>query len=89
MLVLGLVVPAFADDKVAVSDDALFDMVRRRLTSDPQVKGGTFDVSVKDRVVTLRGNVETQKQKDRATKLTKKIKGVKDVHNELVVTTAR
>lgn len=85
LLVLGLVAPAFSAQKPTISDDALFDMVRRRLASDPLVKGGAFDVAVKEGVVTIRGKVDSQKQKDRATKITKKVKGVRGVDNQLVV----
>jgi len=68
-----------------VSDDSIYDNVRRRLASDPIVKGGGLQVDVKAGVVTLRGTVEEQKQKDRATKLAKKVAGVKSVSNELTV----
>ena len=76
---------AFADSK-DVSDDALFDNVRRRLASDPVVKGGHLDVDVKDGIVTLRGSVDLEKQKTQAEKAAKKVKGVKKVVNELQVT---
>jgi hyperosmotically inducible periplasmic protein len=87
LLVLVLAAPALTAGKFAISDDALFDQVRRKLASDPVVKGGTFDVGVKDGVVTLRGKVETRKQKDRATKVTKKVKGVRSVENQLTIST--
>jgi osmotically-inducible protein OsmY len=72
-----------ADKKV--SDDELFDQVRRKLTNDPDVRGGTLDVDVKDGVVTLRGAVDKEKSREKAEKLTKKVKGVKGVVNELKV----
>jgi hyperosmotically inducible periplasmic protein len=73
----------FADQK---NDDRIYDQVRIRLTGDPDVKGGIgLDVTVKDGVVTLKGRVDTEKAKNRATKLSKKVKGVKDVDNELTV----
>lgn len=72
-----------ADQK---NDDRIYDQVRMKLTSDPDVKGGIgLDVSVKDGVVTLKGRVDTEKAKNRATKLSKKVKGVSDVDNELTV----
>ncbi len=71
--------------KAPPSDDYLYDLVRRRLASDPVVKGGNLEVEVKKGIVTLRGEVELEKQKQRATKVTKKVKGVKDVENLLVV----
>ena len=66
-------------------DDRIFDQVRMRLATDADVKGGNFDVTVKDGVVTLKGRVDTEKGKQRASKLAKKVKGVKQVDNELVV----
>lgn len=73
---------ALGDQKV---DDRIYDQVRMRLTTDADVKGGGLDVSVKDGVVTIKGRVDTDKGKSRATKLAKKVKGVKDVDNELQV----
>lgn len=67
------------------ADDRIYDQVRMRLANDPDVKGGALDVTVTDGVVTIKGRVDTEKGKDRATKLAKKVKGVKDVDNELVV----
>lgn len=66
-------------------DDRIFDQVRMRLATDPDVKGGAFDVAVKDGVVTVKGRVDTEKGRLKATKLCKKVKGVKEVDNELVV----
>ena len=84
LLSLALFGAALAAEK-NVSDDAIYDNVRRRLASDPIVKGGGLQVDVKAGVVTLRGTVEEQKQKDRATKLARKVAGVKSVSNELTV----
>jgi osmotically-inducible protein OsmY len=79
-------IPALpADQKGGGSDDRIFDQVRMRLATDADVKGGNFDVTVKDGVVTLKGRVDTEKGKTRASKLAKKVKGVKQVDNELVV----
>jgi len=84
LLVAGACAQAiFADQK---TDDRIYDQVRMKLTTDPDVKGGIgLDVAVKDGVVTLKGRVDTDKAKNRASKLTKKVKGVKDVDNELQV----
>lgn len=68
-----------------VSDDTIHDLVRRRLASDPVVKGGALEVDVKEGVVTLRGPVELEKQKVKAEKLAKKVSGVKSVVNQLTV----
>ena len=84
ILSLGLFGVASAAEK-NTSDDSIYDNVRRRLASDPVVKGGGLQVDVKAGVVTLRGTVEEQKQKDKATRLAKKVPGVKSVANELTV----
>jgi hyperosmotically inducible periplasmic protein len=76
---------AFANAGAPVSDDAIFDNVRRKLANDPDVRGGAFDVSVKDGVVTLKGKVEKEKYRQRAEKVAKKVKGVKQVVNQLQV----
>lgn len=67
------------------ADDRISDQVRMRLATDPDVKGGALDVAVHDGVVTIKGRVDSEKGRGRATKLAKKVKGVKDVDNELVV----
>ena len=87
LVILGsaLWLPGFAADQKAVPDDRIFDQVRMRLATDADVKGGALDVTVKDGVVTIKGRVDTEKGKTKATKLAKKIKGVKEVDNELVV----
>jgi hyperosmotically inducible periplasmic protein len=76
---------AFASPGKPASDDAIFDNVRRKLANDPDVRGGAFDVSVKDGVVTLKGKVEKEKYRQRAEKVAKKVKGVKQVVNQLQV----
>jgi hyperosmotically inducible periplasmic protein len=74
-----------AGQKVSNSDDRISDQIRMKLATDPDVKGGALDVSVRDGVVTIKGRVDTDKGKSKATKLAKKVKGVKDVDNELQV----
>lgn len=71
----------FADKQI--SDDLLYDNVKRRLAESQDVKGGGLDIDVKDGVVTLRGKLETQRQIDKAAKLAKKVTGVKKVVNEI------
>jgi len=72
---------SFADK--AMSDDLIYDNVKRRLAEDSDVKGGGLDIDVKQGVVTLRGKLETQRQIDKATKIAKKVNGVKKVVNEI------
>jgi osmotically-inducible protein OsmY len=66
-------------------DDQIDYKVRNRLVGDADVKGGALEVSVKDGVVTIKGRVDTEKGKSKATKLAKKVKGVKEVQNLLEV----
>jgi hyperosmotically inducible periplasmic protein len=68
-----------------VSDDAIVDNVRIKLASDVDVKGGALKVDAKAGVVTINGLVETQSQKDKATRLARKVKGVKSVVNNIEV----
>ncbi len=76
-----------AGQKAAPSspDDRISDQVRMKLATDPDVKGGALDVAVQGGVVTIKGRVDTDKGKSKATKLAKKVKGVKQVDNELQV----
>jgi osmotically-inducible protein OsmY len=67
------------------SDDLIYDEVRRKLANDMTAKGGGFEVEVHDGVVTLRGKTKTERQKNRAETVTKKVKGVTKVINELTV----
>jgi osmotically-inducible protein OsmY len=86
LLLLGAAwLVAAPKDHPPVTDDTVTDTVRRKLANDPVVKGGAFDVDVKGGVVTMRGKVEMEKQKNRATKIVRKVKGVKSVDNQLTV----
>ncbi len=80
-LAAALYRPLFADQKA--TDDQIYDQVRGKLASDRDVKGGAIDVDVHDGVVTLRGKVREEKQKSKAERLARKVKGVKKVVNEL------
>jgi osmotically-inducible protein OsmY len=64
-------------------DDRIYDEVRRRLANDPDIKGGAFEVDVKEGVVTVRGVVEKEKFKRKAERLVKRVKGVKGVVNQI------
>src|SRR3954453_8498697 len=81
VLVAGV---CLAADK-PINDDSISDYVRLRLAGDPDVKGGALSVDVKNGVVTLGGTVETQHQKDKASKLAKKVRGVKQVVNNIAL----
>ncbi len=79
-LIAGL---CFAADKTPITDGIITDNVRIKLASDQVVKGGALNVDVKAGVVTISGSVENDKQKQRAAKLAKQVKGVKQVINNI------
>ena len=66
-----------------LTDDAVYNQVRIKLADDPVVKGGGIAVEVKQGVVTLSGTVELEAQKEKAAKVAKKVKGVKEVVNRI------
>jgi osmotically-inducible protein OsmY len=83
LLMAALLLPLLvAQSKV---DDRIYDEVRRKLANDPDVKGAAFEVAVKDGVVTLRGKVHNEKAREKAERITKKIKGVVSVDNKLTM----
>jgi osmotically-inducible protein OsmY len=84
LLLVTLAIPLLvAQEKSAVSDDTISDNVRQRLASDADVRGAALDVTVKEGVVTIKGRVHTEKGRKKATELTKKVKGVVNVDNQL------
>ena len=82
LLIFFIAGVCLAADK-AQTDDAIVDQVRLKLVADPDVKGGGVSVDCKNGVVTLSGAVESAHARDKATKLAKKVKGVKQVVNNL------
>ena len=48
-------------------------------------QGGGIEVEVKEGVVTLSGKVKNERQKNRAERVTKKVRGVTKVINKLVI----
>lgn len=79
----------FAQDTKAPAtkaDDKIHDLVMLRIAGDQLVGGpGRIEVSAAGGVVTLKGSVENDKQKSRAERLAKRVKGVKSVDNQLKV----
>ena len=64
-------------------EDRIYDEVRRALALDRDVRGAAIVVDVKGSDVTLNGRVRNEKAREKATRLTKKVKGVKEVTNLL------
>lgn len=71
--------------KKQVTDDTVRDQVMVKLANDPDVGGMPIDVEVHQGVATLKGKVRSDKQKSKAEKLAKKVKGVSSVTNQLVI----
>ena len=76
-----------AKDPPQVTDDTISDAVRVKLASDQVVGVLPLQVTVKDGVVTLAGSVEAKSMKSRAESVTKKVKGVKQVVNNIEIKT--
>ena len=83
LLIFALVLPLVAQS--SASDDKIYDTVRQRLANDPDVKGGSFEVTVKDGVVTMKGTVQDEHAREKAEKIVKKVKGVTGVNNQLKI----
>jgi osmotically-inducible protein OsmY len=83
VLVVALVAPLVAQG--TGNDDRIYDEVRRKLANDVDVKGGGLDVDVKNGAVTLQGRVHDIKAREKAEKITKKVKGVVSVNNQLKI----
>ena len=83
LLLAAFAVVAVAAEKPPVNDDVLYDRVIRRLANDRDLKTTAIEVTVKDRVVTLRGLIESEKLRQQAERVVQKVSGVKKVVNEL------
>ncbi len=80
-----LVTPLFAQKGGPVTDDTITDQVMVKLANDAELGGIKFEVTVHEGTVTLKGKVRSDKQKTKAEKVTKKVKGVTSVVNQLVI----
>jgi len=84
LLAFVLIVPLLVAQGTP-TDDRIYDEVRRKLANDADVKGAGLEVIVKDGAVTLRGRVHTERAKEKAEKIAKKVKGVSSVTNQLKI----
>jgi osmotically-inducible protein OsmY len=84
-VVLVLLLTPLLAQKGPVTDDTITDQVLVKLANDPDLGGVKFDISVHQGAVTLKGKVRTDKQKSKAERVTKKVKGATSVVNQLVV----
>ena len=78
-----------AKDPPVVTDDTISDAVRVKLAGDQLVGVLSFEVTVKQGVVTLAGSVEQKSLRSRAEKVAKKVKGVKQVQEPVETLDAR
>lgn len=68
-----------------VDDVTISSRLKAMLIADTDVRASDIDVSSSQGVVTLIGRVRTKTMKQDAERIARGIKGVTDVHNELVV----
>ncbi len=83
LLIFALIAPMLVLAQGTPDDDRIYDAVRRRLAEDVDVKGAGFEVVVKKGAVTLHGRVHDEKAREKAARITKKVKGVTSVDNKL------
>jgi len=85
LLVFALVLTPLVAQNKPVTDDTITDQVKVKLANDAEIGGLNIDVDVKQGVATLSGRVRTDKQRSKAEKVAKKVKGVSSVNNRLEV----
>lgn len=71
-----------------VDDVLLTARVKTEMTAEGQVSPTRVNVDTLDGVVTLKGEVPTQQEKDAAERAARKVEGVRSVENKLVVNPA-
>src|SRR5260370_9241353 len=69
------------------SDDAITTDIKARMFSDPSLKSANINVAVKDRIVTLSGEVTNDDTRLAAEELAKSPTGVKSVNEQIVAVT--
>jgi len=67
------------------TDAGITTSVKAKLAADDTVKAYQVDVDTSNKVVTLRGDVETAAQKEQAVTIARNTKGVRDVIDQLRV----
>ena len=68
---------------VVADDAAITAEVKAQMYRIPSLRNKTIAVSTTDGVVTLKGNVNTEQQKQWAAKVAMSVKGVKSVDNQI------
>jgi len=70
-----------------IDDSVLTSKVKIALIDDPTTKAGQINVETYRGVVQLGGFVDNAKQKQQATKVARSVTGVKEVRNDLLIST--
>ena len=66
-------------------DTAIQAVLKSHLVDDQLIRGWRIDTEVYKRVITLRGTVRSEEERRRALEIARKINGVRDVKDELVI----
>lgn len=82
---LGAVTVAVMAVACSQSDPGITTAVKSKLAADDTVKAYRIDVDTKDRVVTLKGEVDTEAGRRRAVEVARATEGVRDVVDGLTV----
>jgi len=70
---------------VAISDTAITAAIKSKFIADPDLKAIDINVETIKGTVTLKGNVDSERNRDRATTVAQGVDGVKSVSNTLVI----
>ena len=70
---------------VAISDTAITTAVKSKFIADADLKAIDINVETVNGAVMLKGNVDTERNRDRATTVAKEVDGVKSVSNALAI----
>lgn len=73
----------------AGTDGTITMAIQAKYASDDVVKGTNIDVDTRNGVVTLKGSVESRRERDAAEQIARETEGVKRVTNELKVAASR
>jgi len=68
-----------------IFDEALSQLIRKRLQEDRRTAGATVDVTCSDGSICLLGYVDTEEQKDAAVFLVHGLTGVRSVTDQIIV----
>lgn len=65
------------------TDESIYQKILDLLKKDPSIDSGKIIVEVKNGVVSLRGGIDTEAEKQRSEDLARTVEGVKSVENHL------